>query len=170
METEPNLGGKSTLNAPRVTEARKLLSVIEDGGPAPAAGAVGQTNVGSTVSALGKLPNSLAGGGNRLIKRKRQTKAENDVVEGRKKLNLDKMDADQLMELWNKSQTRAFARELFPELPKGYMRTTRNIGHLAANLATLEKNPRNIEYQRIAFDIWHRLPSWAKEILRVKFR
>lgn len=148
-----------------VTEAQRLLSEME-GCSSPAAPPAG----GSTVAALGTLPNVLAGSGSRSILKKRKKKQENPLQEGRKKLNLDKMDPDGLMAIWDKSQRVAFARLLFPDMPKGYVRATKNIGHLAANLASAKKYPRNTEYQRTAFDIWHRLPGWAKEIIRVRFR
>lgn len=83
---------------------------------------------------------------------------------------LDDMDINELWDFWSKTNSVRpirFARELFPSQPKGYVETTKNLGHYAANRATamrlrLEGNITTaMEYEKIAERIYNKLPSYA---------
>lgn len=86
-------------------------------------------------------------------------------------LNLDGMNVD---ELWkfamqtNSVRPISFARSLFTNCPKGYVRATKNLGHYAANKATamMQRERGNIEtalmYESIADRIYDELPEYAQ--------
>lgn len=85
--------------------------------------------------------------------------------------NLDSMPADDLMALWDQTNSVRpikFARELFPNRPKGYLQATRDIGNYAANKATaMQARVRgDIEtammYENICSRIYKRLPDYAR--------
>lgn len=85
--------------------------------------------------------------------------------------NLDGMDESELWDFW--SQTNSVrpikrARELFPDCPKDYVRTTKDLGHYACNTAVARKLRREgqiaraLDYERIADGIYASLPDYAK--------
>lgn len=155
-------GGESKLS-----KAEEILKLTEDGVDGGAAYAAA---TGSTVASLGTLPNGVVGVVSPGNTKRRKKKPPKPLQEASKRLNFDRMSPSELMDLWQKSQDGlGLARKLFPDCPKGYVRCTRNIGHLAANLATLRNNPRNKEYEMICYDIFRRLPPWAKEVIKVSF-
>jgi hypothetical protein len=85
-------------------------------------------------------------------------------------LNFDGMTYDELMEFWKKANSVrpiAFARELFPDRPRGYVATTRDLGNYASNKATavglrLQGRIQNaLQYEGICDRIYLGLPSYA---------
>src|SRR5438552_9983155 len=86
-------------------------------------------------------------------------------------LNLDSECEEDLWAFWkrtNRTRPIAFARQLFPNREKGYVRATKNLGHYAANKATAQqcRLEGNIEtarsYETICDRIYTELPSFAK--------
>jgi len=86
-------------------------------------------------------------------------------------LNLDGMNADELMDFWMKTNSVrpiAFAKQLFPTRPKGYVRITRELGCYASNKATaMECRTRGqirsaLMYEDICERIHSRLPLFAR--------
>lgn len=82
--------------------------------------------------------------------------------------NLDDMDPQELWSFWKAAQTRAKARELFPDRPLGYCRTTRLLGNYACNKAVAIKLRRegNIAraqaYESICERLYSDLPAYAR--------
>lgn len=87
-------------------------------------------------------------------------------------LNLDSyIDPQDLWEIWKRTSTVrpiAFARQLFPLAPSGYVRATKNLGHYAANKATAMQCRLRGEiqsalmYEGICDRIYDQLPEYAK--------
>ena len=86
-------------------------------------------------------------------------------------LNMDAMEPEELWHFWkltNRVRPIAFARELFPTQPKGYIKATKLLGCYASNKATamtlrLEgKIESAITYENICDRIYQELPEWAR--------
>ena len=83
--------------------------------------------------------------------------------------NLDcEISTNSLWRFWRNSSSRQFARELFPDRPKGYCTVTRDLGHYACNKAVAMDRRLNGEidaaliYESICDRIYIDLPHWAK--------
>lgn len=88
-----------------------------------------------------------------------------------KDLNLDSESIQDLWEFWKRTNSVrpiAFAKQLFPNREKGYVRATKNLGHYASNKATAMqcrldgKTDTAIMYEKICDRIYNELPDWAK--------
>lgn len=86
-------------------------------------------------------------------------------------LNLDSETPEMLWEFWKRTNSVrpiSFAKQLFPNREKGYVRATKDLGCYASNKATamscrLEgKIDSAIVYENICDRIYNELPSWAK--------
>ena len=56
-----------------------------------------------------------------------------------KDLNLDSESPESLMAFWSRTNSVrpiAFARQLFPDCPRGFVRATKDLGYYASNKAT----------------------------------
>ena len=72
-----------------------------------------------------------------------------------------------LMRIWvNARSGFHFARELFPNRQKGYVRVTKDIGNLASNLhtATVTEGKTRKMYLDIANLIMDGMPKWGKRV------
>ena len=86
-------------------------------------------------------------------------------------VNLDGMFPDDLWAFWQRTNSVrpiAFARQLFPTSPKGYVRAAKDLGNYAANKATAMKLradgniPRALDYENICERIYSQLPEYAR--------
>jgi hypothetical protein len=93
---------------------------------------------------------------------------ENATIED---INLDGMNEDELWAIWGRTNSVrpiAFARQLFPLAPKGYVRATKDLGHYASNKATAMMCRRQgaiqsaSMYEGIADRIYAKLPEYAR--------
>ena len=84
--------------------------------------------------------------------------------------NPDGLDADALWDFWKQTQQtcRQTARRLFPDRPRGYVRTTAALGNYAANKATALRQrargdiPTAQTYEAICERIYDQLPDYAR--------
>jgi hypothetical protein len=85
--------------------------------------------------------------------------------------NLDCATPDELMAFWSRTNSVrpiSFARQLFPERPKGYVGVTRDLGCYASNKATAielrldGKIQDALMYEGICDRIYDRLPEYAR--------
>jgi len=86
-------------------------------------------------------------------------------------LNFDSMSIDELWEFWKQSNSVrpiALARKLFPDAPKGYVRTAKDLGNYASNKATAMQLRlagqinSALTYEKICDRIYDELPEYAK--------
>lgn len=86
-------------------------------------------------------------------------------------LNLDSMAINELWSFWKRTNSVrpiAFARQLFPNAPKGFVRTTKDLGNYASNKATAMRCRLNGEintamsYEIICDRIFDGLPEYAR--------
>lgn len=87
-------------------------------------------------------------------------------------VNLDAMDEAELIEFTrdcgNQVRPIAFARELFPDRPTGYINATLDLRNYAWNRITAMQCRRRgtisiaLEYEKILDRIYRGLPTWAK--------
>jgi hypothetical protein len=86
-------------------------------------------------------------------------------------LNLDAMPMDVLWEFWkhtNSVRPISFARQLFRNAPKGYVRATKDLGNYASNKATAMqcrldgKINSALMYEEICDRIYDGLPDYAR--------
>lgn len=79
---------------------------------------------------------------------------------------INDMSRDELMEFWweHNILSRKKAEKLFPDKPKGYVRTMKDLAAYASNLATYKQYGK--EYGKIADIIYSELPDYAKELVR----
>jgi hypothetical protein len=87
-------------------------------------------------------------------------------------MNLDGyVDPQDLWDIWkatNSVRPISFARQLFPEAPKGFVRATKDLGNYASNKATAMrcrldgKINEALMYEGICERIYNELPEYAK--------
>ncbi len=85
-------------------------------------------------------------------------------------LNLDSESPESLWSFWKRTNSVrpiAFAKQLFPDRPKGYVRATKMLGHYASNKATaiicrLRGDNTALIYESICDRVYEDLPEWAR--------
>ena len=80
---------------------------------------------------------------------------------------LDKMNSDELMDFWAQHHhpSRKVAREMFPNMPKGHVKATRDLACYALNLATFRRYKEDM-YKDIAERIYIKMPIPAQNKVR----